>query len=268
MPLDDSYLRVAVFLFALLLLFLVQWLLPARAKGSWGRARVQANAFLFIAGIVMVKLLGPLVALNVALIATEHNMGLLHSVDFPSLIEFFIALLLLDAAIYLQHFASHKIPWLWRFHRVHHADQSIDVTTALRFHPVEIGLSMLYKSAIVCCVGASWWAVLLFEILLNASAMFNHANIRLRNNIDRVLRHFLVTPDMHLVHHSKDSLEQNSNYGFCLSIWDKMLGSYRSVRQDDSEVNIGLSQIDKDTSASFRWVLLSPFTSSFGAGRQ
>lgn len=256
---DDALIRFSVFASAFFVLLVVERYKPSRASHGFFTRRWQSNLFVFLVGILLVKLMGPLIALNAAFWSTDQGYGLLNVVALPLAIELFIVLLALDAAIYFQHLLSHRIPLFWRFHRVHHADHEIDVSTALRFHPIEIGFSMLYKCAVVVLLGANWWAVLTFEILLNASAMFNHANISLSQRIDRFLRSVIVTPDMHLVHHSRDKAEQNFNFGFFLSLWDRIFNTYKERRQLESTDNIGLSSASRESAQSFLWQVSSPF---------
>jgi sterol desaturase/sphingolipid hydroxylase (fatty acid hydroxylase superfamily) len=181
-------------------------------------------------------------------------------VDWPDWIKILIALVMLDLAIWAQHLASHKIPVLWRLHQVHHADRDIDVTTAIRFHPVEIGLSMLWKMAVVIPLGASPLAVFLFEVILNGCAMFNHANIGLPRLLDWVLRLAIVTPDMHRVHHSVLRPEHDSNYGFNLSVWDRLFGTYTAQPKDGHlGMRIGLNPYQTTAPTHFGWSLWLPF---------
>ena len=183
----------------------------------------------------------PLVAVAAAVLAGDWGWGLLNNVSWPAWLEVIVVLLVLDFAIWFQHLASHKVPLLWRLHRVHHADRDIDVTTALRFHPVEIALSMLYKVAWVLVLGPSELAVILFEIILSCCAMFNHANLDLPRWLDRALRTLVVTPDMHLVHHSVRRAEHVSTYGFNLSTWDRLFRTYTAQPADGHQgMTIGL----------------------------
>lgn len=169
--------------------------------------------------------------------------GLLNAIALPAWLALPLAVVALDLAIYLQHVVFHAIPALWRLHRMHHADLEFDVTTGLRFHPVEIALSMGIKLQVIAALGPSALAVLIFEVLLNATSMFNHANLRLPAGIDRVLRWIVVTPDMHRVHHSIHPEETNSNFGFNLPWWDRLLGTYRAQPRDGHEdMTIGIEQ--------------------------
>lgn len=191
--------------------------------------------------------------------AKKHGIGLFHGLDWPMWLEVLIVFVVLDFAIWLQHLASHKIPILWRLHRVHHADRDIDVTTAIRFHPIEIALSMLFKIALVYALGAPLVAVVLFEVVLNGSAMFNHANIRL-GRADRWVRLAVVTPDMHRVHHSVERREHDANYGFNLSIWDRLFGTYVAQPEGGHQgMKIGLPDHQDDAPARLGWSLMFPF---------
>jgi len=165
--------------------------------------------------------------MGMALLAAERHWGLLNNVSLPAGLEVIAAVVALDFAIYLQHVLFHAVPALWRLHRVHHADLDFDVTTGARFHPIEIVLSMLIKFAVIAALGPAPLAVLIFEVLLNATAMFNHSNVRMPVRLDRVLRWLVVTPDMHRVHHSIEDHETNSNFGFNLPLWDRLFGTYK-----------------------------------------
>ena len=190
---------------------------------------------------LFIALLSPIVATDSALFAQQSGLGLFNLVTLPFPIIVIISVLLLDFAIYLQHLLFHRIKWLWRLHRMHHADQDIDVTTGARFHPIEIMLSLGIKIAVVFVFGVPPIAVILFEVILNASAMFNHSNAKLPLGLDRRLRLFIVTPDMHRVHHSILPNETHSNFGFFLSIWDRWLNTYiAQPKQGHDKVEIGL----------------------------
>jgi sterol desaturase/sphingolipid hydroxylase (fatty acid hydroxylase superfamily) len=219
------------------------------------------NISLVVLGAIVGRLLGPLAAMGVAVFAAQNSWGLFNLLALPVWLEIIVAVMLLDMAIYWQHVATHKIPVLWRLHRVHHADRDIDASTGVRFHPIEIGVSMLYKCAVVLILGPAAVAVLLFEVLLNASALFNHANLRLPSAVDKLLRSFMVTPDMHRVHHSVILGETNSNYGFFLSWWDKLFNSYKTQPQAGHQrMTIGLNEYQTQAPKKLTWALLSPFT--------
>lgn len=196
-----------------------------RAVSRW--ARWPSNLGIVALNTLVLRLTFPVAAVGFAAVAEERGWGLLNSLALPGWTKIAVAFALLDLAIYLQHVMFHAVPALWRLHRMHHADLDFDVTTGARFHPVEILLSMGLKLAVVAALGAPPIAVLVFEIVLNATSMFNHANLRLPDGADRVLRWFVVTPDMHRVHHSVFPNETNSNFGFNLPWWDRLLGTYR-----------------------------------------
>ena len=196
-----------------------------RVAGRW--LRWPNNLGLVAVNTILLRLVFPTAAVGVALVAERQGVGLLPWLGLPGPVAVVAAVVVLDLAIYLQHVLFHAVPALWRLHRMHHADLDFDVTTGLRFHPVEILLSMLIKLAVIVALGAPAVAVLLFEVLLNATSMFNHANLRLPAWVDRPLRLVLVTPDMHRVHHSVVPRETNSNFGFSLAVWDRVFGTYR-----------------------------------------
>ncbi|MEM7060637.1 MAG: sterol desaturase family protein [Pseudomonadota bacterium] len=199
-------------------------------------------------------------AVLAALDAEAHGIGLFHIVDTPFWLEVAICFVVLDFAIWFQHWASHKVPILWRLHRVHHADRDIDVSTAIRFHPIEIALSMLFKIALVYALGVPLVAVILFEVVLNGAAMFNHANINLPVKVDRWLRLAVVTPDMHRVHHSVQRAEHDTNFGFNLSIWDRLFGTYTHAPEGGHQgMTIGLPAHQNDGPTKLGWSLLFPF---------
>jgi sterol desaturase/sphingolipid hydroxylase (fatty acid hydroxylase superfamily) len=208
----------------------------------------------------MAMLAVPLAATAAAAYAGGHGIGILNWIDWPQWVETALAVIALDFAIWGQHVVTHKVPVLWRVHQVHHADRDIDVTTAIRFHPVEIALSILWKIVCVFVLGASVPAVILFEILLNACAMFSHANIALPSPLDRALRRLIVTPDMHRVHHSVLVREHDSNYGFNLSVWDRLFGTYtKNPEKGHDAMTIGLSAYQSNEPTSLSWSLLLPF---------
>jgi sterol desaturase/sphingolipid hydroxylase (fatty acid hydroxylase superfamily) len=212
-----------------------------RTDGRW--RRWPSNLGLVVLNTLVLRLVFPTAAVGVALGAEAQGVGLLPWLGLPAPVAVLVAIIVLDLAIYLQHVLFHAVPALWRLHRMHHADLDFDVTTGLRFHPVEILLSMVIKLAVVLALGAPAVAVLLFEVLLNATSMFNHANLRLPAWLDRPLRLVLVTPDMHRVHHSVVPRETNSNFGFSLALWDRLFGTYRAQPAAGHEVmTIGIEQ--------------------------
>lgn len=257
----EPQVRLAVFLGVLLLMAGLERLAPRRPPVPG--LRRASNFAILILGTLVVRFGFPLLAVGMALVSQARGWGLFHLVALPFWLELAASVLLLDLAIYLQHRLFHAVPWLWRLHRMHHADTGFDVTTALRFHPLEIWLSMALKLALVALLGPPALAVLVFELLLNATAMFNHANVRLPAGLDRVLRAVLVTPDMHRVHHSLHREETDSNFGFCLSVWDRMLGTYRAQPRDGHEaMAIGLAEFRDRGEQRLDRLLTQPFRAS------
>lgn len=233
--------------------------LPRRQarKGRW--ITNAAIAFINMAALRAVAIGVPALAIGAAVDAQALNIGLINALSLPNWAAIILAILMLDFAIWTQHLISHKVPVFWRFHQMHHADSDFDVTTALRFHPVEILASMLLKIGVVYAIGAPPVAVLLFEIILNGTALFNHSNLRLPLGLDRAVRLVLVTPDMHRVHHSDLRREHDSNYGFALSLWDRIFGTYiAQPSAGHAGMTVGLKWQDERPS-KLGWSLLLPF---------
>ena len=224
----EPTIRLAVFLGVLVAMMMWEIAAPRRRQEVPRVLRWSNNLALVIVDTAILRLVFPMLAVGLAVMAQAGGWGLFNVLDWPGWVTVVLSVLVLDLAIYLQHVMFHAVPALWRLHRMHHADTEIDATTGLRFHPVEIVLSMAIKLAVVAALGAPPVAVLIFEVLLNATALFNHANINLPRRVDRVLRLVMVTPDMHRVHHSVIPAETNSNFGFNLPWWDRLLGTYRA----------------------------------------
>lgn len=261
---SELTLRLGAFVLVLLAMALLELAAPRRRLVQSKLSRWVTN--LGMAGLnslvlkAMAALAVPLSAMAAAIYAQAQGWGLLNSIGLPTWLEISAAIVVLDGAIYLQHVASHKIPMLWRLHRVHHADRDFDVTTGIRFHPVEIALSMLYKIVLVVLIGPAPVAVLLFEVILNSCALFNHANLALPRWLDAPLRLILVTPDMHRVHHSVLRREHDTNYGFNLSIWDRLFGTYTSQPEGGhTAMTIGLNEFQTDAPGRLSWSLMLPF---------
>ena len=259
---NEGVLRLSVFLGLLALFGLLEALSPRRARVAGRLGRWRTNLTLLVLGSALLRLLAlavPLLAVGAALDAARLELGLFNRLDWPLWVEVLLALLILDLAIWAQHWLTHRVPLFWRFHRVHHADRDMDVTTGLRFHPVEIAVSMGLKIALVYLLGPQPWAVLAFEVVLNGTALFNHANLALPRRLDAALRLVLVTPDMHLVHHSRHRIEHDSNYGFALSLWDRIFGTYRAKPVDGLQgTTVGLEWQD-ERPTHLGWSLLLPF---------
>jgi len=225
------------------------------------------NLALVFLNSMLVRLIFPAAAVGMALFASEHGWGLFNYFQLPVLLAIVLSVVILDFIIYLQHVLVHAIPMLWRLHRVHHADLDFDVTTGARFHPIEILLSMLIKFATIAVLGPPVVAVIIFEVILNATAMFNHSNVRLPLSIDRVLRWFVVTPDMHRVHHSVEDDEANSNFGFSLPWWDRIFGTYRDQpRNGHDGMTIGIRTFrDTKHCGWLHGLLMLPFIGKISA---
>ncbi|MDT8377182.1 MAG: sterol desaturase family protein [Mariprofundaceae bacterium] len=261
---DEAWIRLCLFAGVLAIMAVWELLAPKR-RLKQGYRRWPGNLGIVAVDSVLVRLVFPAGAIGAALWATEHGWGLLNLVALPDGVAIIIAVVLLDLAIYLQHLLVHAVPLLWRLHMVHHADLDIDVTTGLRFHPFEILLSMAIKIGVVVLFGAPALAVLLFELILNAMAMFNHSNVRLPQTVDAVVRCLLVTPDMHRVHHSVIRRETNSNFGFNLSVWDRLFGTYTARPQlGHRNMLIGLEQFQDMPAHRLAWMLRLPFTGFMG----
>lgn len=248
--------------FAAIFVLMAGWevLAPRRSQATGRLRRWPSNLGIVVIDTLLVRLAFPVAAVGVALLAEERGWGLFQALEAPAWLAIVTSLLLLDLAIYLQHVLFHAVPALWRLHRMHHADLEFDVTTGARFHPIEILLSMAIKLGIVAALGAPAVAVLLFEVLLNGTSMFNHGNIRLPAHIDRVLRWIVVTPEMHRVHHSVVPRETNSNFGFNLPWWDRLFGTYRAQPAAGHEgMTIGIEQFRDPRELRLDRMLFQPF---------
>jgi sterol desaturase/sphingolipid hydroxylase (fatty acid hydroxylase superfamily) len=232
---NEILLRLSFFFGIFAVMAVWEILSPRRTLTVSKGVRWINNLGLTFLNTLVLRLLFPAAAVGVAATAQSHGWGLLNLGEIPLFVSTLIAVVAMDFVIYLQHVMVHAVPALWRLHRVHHADLDYDVTTGARFHPLEIILSMLIKFATIMVLGPPVVGVLIFEVLLNATAMFNHSNIRLPTGVDRILRWFLVTPDMHRVHHSVEDDEANSNFGFNLPWWDRLMGTYRDQPRDGHE---------------------------------
>lgn len=261
----DAVIRIAVFLGAFSVLAMWEVLAPRRSLTNSKAKRWSANLGIVLLDTMVVRVLFAAGAVGGAMMAAEQGWGLLNRLSWSAWVEILLAVIALDLALYLQHVLFHAIPVLWRLHMVHHADLDFDVTTGVRFHPFEVVLSMLIKLATVVLIGASPGAVLIFEILLNATSMFNHSNIRIQPAVESFIRSLVVTPDMHRIHHSVRSHETNSNFGFNLSWWDRLFGTYRAEPQGgQTEMVLGLEQFQHPNGLTFTRILLMPFIGSPG----
>ena len=259
---NEIAIRLGVFLGVLGTLMALEHWAPRRALVQPRTRRWVTNLAMVLIDSLAVRAVAfalPILAVVAAADASAQGLGLFNRLDWPVWVELAIALLAFDLAIWAQHLITHKVPLFWRFHRVHHADRDFDVTTALRFHPVEIVASAALKVGLVYLLGPSVLAVILFEITLNAAAMFNHANLRLPGWLDRAVRLVLVTPDMHRVHHSVLRDEHDSNFGFSLSLWDRIFQTYvAEPKAGHDGMTVGLEWQD-DKPAKLGWTLWLPF---------
>jgi len=253
----DFALRIGVFLLVFSSLLVWQWRRPRASLLQW-RQRWRHNIVLLMLGALCVRIVQPLLLSLVAV--SSQNFGLLKALDLPFWSIILLSILLLDCVIYWQHRLFHSVPFLWRLHRVHHSDPELDVSSAIRFHPIEIVLSLVIKAIAVLLLGIPIEAVLIFDVLLNASAMFNHTNARLPSRMELLIQHLVITPDMHRIHHSRVSEETNSNYGFFLSIWDAMFRSKREkALQGDENLSIGFPGTKTYQPESLIDILVMPF---------
>lgn len=258
----EATIRLAFFLGLFAVFAVLEAMAPGQTR-SYGRGRRWPTNLAFAAldtlTLRALALFLPALAIGAALDAQAQGWGLFNWLAAPQWLEVGLAILLFDLAIWAQHLVTHNMPLFWRFHRVHHSDRDFDVATAVRFHPVEIAASMGLKVGLVYLLGPAPIAVLAFEILLNGTALFNHANLRLPPQLDRALRLLLVTPDMHRVHHSILREEHDSNFGFALSVWDRIFGTYRPIPKAGLDgMKVGLEWQD-DAPTRLGWSLWLPF---------
>lgn len=261
---NEAIIRLSIFLGGFTLLALWEWRKPKRQLTQDKVKRWLNNIALVVCSTLVVRIIVPTAAIGIAYIAEQQHLGFANHYEWPLWLKVVITFILLDFAIYLQHAMFHVLPVMWRFHRVHHSDLDCDVTTGLRFHPVEILLSILIKFAIIVTLGAPVLAVILFEAVLNLLSMFTHSNIRLNSTFERVLRWFIVTPDMHRVHHSTLENETNSNFSFNISLWDRIFATYKAEPQAGHQgMTIGLDQFREPNWQNFTGLIYMPFSSKF-----
>ena len=261
----ESLIRLAAFVGIFAALAVGERLAPRRPRSTPQAPRWLANLTIVALNPLSVALIFPILPTGLAVLATERQWGLLNLLVLPYGLKTVIGAILLDLVVYTQHVLHHALASLWRLHMMHHADLDYDLTTGLRFHPIEIVISMALKLAAVAALGPPLEAVLIFEIALNGTAMFNHSNIRLPQGLDRILRLLVVTPDMHRVHHSVIIRETNSNYGFCLPWWDRLFGTYQAQPAKGHDgMTIGLSQFRDASQLTLPRLLVLPFVGDPG----
>ena len=257
----EALLRILFFLSVLVVMASLEAVKPKKQRTMQRLKRWFTNLALVVIDSVVVRFATPILAVGMASLAKDNNVGLFNWLALPLVVEGVIAFLLLDMLIYFQHVLSHKLPLLWAFHKVHHADRDIDVTTGLRFHPLEILFSMFYKLLCVALLGPTVVVVIVFEIVLNAAALFNHSNVALPNVVDKALRNVIVTPDFHRVHHSTIQNETDSNYGFFLSFWDKLYDTYiEQPLESHDGMTIGLEEYQSEKPKQLLWCLILPWS--------
>lgn len=258
----EVIIRLSVFMGLFVVFAGLEAIAPRRKRDMPRTSRWFTNISFTLLNTVALRALAiamPFLAIGAAVDAWRNGWGVLNHVQWPWAVEGALALLTLDFAIWAQHLVTHKVSFFWRFHRVHHADRDMDVTTGIRFHPVEIVASMGLKIGLIYLLGPMAVAVLVFEVLLNGTTLFNHANLRLPLWLDRIVRLVLVTPDMHRVHHSALRAEHDSNYGFALSVWDRIFGTYRAQPEGGHEGMVVGLEWQNDRPARLGWSLVLPF---------
>lgn len=256
----EMWVRAGSFVGLLVLFALWEFYTPRRARTARRAVRWVSNIGLVVLSNAAVPLMLPVASLAMAYQAAEQGWGLFNNVDWPYLLVFVASVVILDFVIYLHHIMFHAVPIFWRLHRVHHSDVDLDATSGVRFHVLEILLSMVIKLAAIVTLGPPVMAVLVFEIILNGTSLFNHANIKLPPNVDTVLRWFIVTPDMHRVHHSVIRKETDSNFGFNLSIWDRLCGTYRAQpEKGHAGMTIGIEDFREERDQRLHQLLWQPF---------
>jgi len=260
LPVNEATIRLTIFILVFAIIACWEFIAPRRVALFSRRKRWPANLGLALTNTLVGRILTPTATVGIAVLARDQQWGMLNHAVLPTGMEILVSVLLLDMLIYFQHRIFHVVPYFWKFHRMHHTDLDFDTTTALRFHPVEIALSVLIKILMVFILGPPVLAVLIFEILLNATAMFNHGNIKIPLPLDKVLRSILVTPDMHRVHHSVVPAETNSNYGFNLPWWDRLFNTYRAQPEaGHNDMRIGLSEFTEAKKLGYLHLLIQPF---------
>jgi sterol desaturase/sphingolipid hydroxylase (fatty acid hydroxylase superfamily) len=260
---DQTQIRLAIFLGVLVLMLILERLIPRHTTVDSKPRRLAINFSLTGFNVFLVRLLPGGAAVGLAGFAGQQGWGLLNYLDWPVAVEMAVGVIFLDLMIYIQHVILHMIPFFWRFHKVHHSDLDLDVSSGFRFHPLEILGSMIYKLGLVAALGPSVMTVVVFEAILNGMAQFNHSNIKLPLGLDLILRKLIVTPDMHRIHHSVELNETNSNYGFNLSIWDRLLGTYiHDGKMPQPEIVIGVPEFRTPEQVSLLKLVIMPFRST------
>ncbi len=257
----ETTLRLGFFFGVLIFFALWEFIAPRRKLSVSKSKRWISNLSMVFINSILIRILFPTAAVGVALYTQQHHVGLFNIIHLSHWTTIIASVIILDLVIYLQHVMLHAIPTLWRIHRVHHVDLDIDITTGIRFHPIEIILSLFIKFCAIILIGAPAVSVIIFQILLNITSMFNHSNIYIPYIIDKIIRCITVTPDMHRVHHSDIPHETNCNFGFNLSIWDRIFGTYKAQPQlGHTQMHIGIKTIREERYCMNLWGMLKlPF---------
>lgn len=262
---NEAFIRATCFAVIFIIIAIWERLARRRPLFESRKSRWASNVSIMLINPFLVHLIFPVLAVSMAIKAKALGWGLLQQVNLPYGFDFFVGIVVLDLIIYLQHVMFHAVPLLWRLHMVHHTDLDYDLTTGLRFHPIEAVLSMTIKLSAVAALGPSPEAVVVFEVLLSGMALFNHGNIKIPKKLDSLLRLFVVTPDMHRVHHSVIIRETNVNFGFNLSCWDHIFGTYQDQpARGHGGMTIGLIQFRDPARLTLRWLLILPLTGDPG----
>ena len=258
---NEAYIRLGFFFGIFIIMAIYEVVAPKRKLTAPKSARWFTNLSITFLNSLLLRWIFPVLAIGMAYVAKEQGLGILNKVEMPEYLAVIIAVLFLDFIIYAQHYAFHVLSYPWKLHMMHHTDLDLDVTSGARFHPIEIMLSMFIKVSIVMIIGAPPLAVIIFEVLLNATAMFNHSNVRLNTTLDKYLRLLVVTPDMHRVHHSVEEDETNSNFGFSLPWWDRLFGTYRDQpRNGHKYMTIGIHDFNRPRQVTWlHSMLILPF---------
>ncbi len=260
----EAEIRITSFIAIFLTMALWELKTPYRKLRFTKQQRWPHQFGLIAIDIVTIRLLFPTAAAGTALYVSQQQIGIMNWLGFSIFFASLAGFILLDCLVYWQHVLSHRLDWFWRLHRTHHADTDYDLTTGLRFHPFELIISMLIKISFIFLLGIPIEAVILFEITLSGSALFNHSNIKLPDNIEPIIRSFIVTPSMHRIHHSTHRFEHDSNYGFFLSIWDRWFNSYTDKpEQNDKTMEIGLVQYRNTEDIKLKQILMIPFKKNY-----
>ena len=265
----EGIIRLSVFAGVLILFSALEFIIPRKDRRHTRLSRWTTNVALLAVSTVFLRIILPVATISFAMEMGDRRMGLFNLIALPVWLEVVIAIVLLDFAIWFQHMMMHYIPPLWAFHKVHHADEDLDASSGLRFHPLEMVFSFGFKLAVIALLGVPALGIFLFEVILNAASIFEHASIRIPKKVDRALRKVIVTPDMHRVHHSVHMQETNSNFGFCLSIWDRIFRTYcAEPREGHEAMELGLDRRPPGNAAGLWWALSAPFRTNQAARTQ